>query len=180
MTQCHLTVPGLLLDLVGRGVWPASPMDGWHFEWAYPDPDENAESRTGRLNEYGPPKVPLERIRFIHPTARKLHLEPPPFLPSRQRSTISWGVGRIHPRFERYFAFDEIDRDRMIEIGSFEVGSDTPTILHYQHDLHCPTMRRLDMKKATALNAGQPGISDNHWMQIAASLDEFARLLGFL
>jgi hypothetical protein len=156
---------------VERGVWPANHEQARHLERAYPERHEDLKQRTGQLGHYGTPLVAVERIRLIDPTEHRLCLYPPPFLPSRQRTEINWG-------WEGFFAPEEIDRDKMIEIGDFGHGSDKPIILDYQHEPTAPDVRRLGCKLVRSGPDGRQKSWDNHWVEIAPSFDDFARLLG--
>jgi len=171
-------VPSLLLDLVERGVWPGDFQQAMDFEEAYPGPYDTLEERERRFKAYGPPRVPVDRIQLIDPAESALHLYPPPF-----RVSIAWSV-RNHPGIERFFAEDEIDRDRLRGIADFGHGSDKPIVLDYQHDRQCPTVRRLACNLVRTDRDGQQKWGehkywDNHWIEVAPSFDELSRLLGF-
>lgn len=173
MVDPTLPVPGLLLELVDRGVWPADWQQAARLEEAYPPHHFDGKQRTEWLERYGPPLVSVERIRLIHPKESCLHFEPPPFLPSRQRSHTAWGQ-------EEFFASAEVDRDLIIEIGDFGHGSDTPIILDYENRPEEPNVRRLAIKLVRSGPEGRRRSWDNHWVEIAPSFDEFARLLGLV
>jgi hypothetical protein len=178
MVESTLPVPGLLLDLVERGIWPADGHQAMDFEWAYPNPGDDAEDRARLLDKYGPPRVPVERIRLIHPSGSKLYLSPPPFLPSRQRTSTYWGIHEV-AGYENFFAPTKVERDLMIEIGGFGHGSDQPIILDYQKDRKDPNVRRLAFKFVRSGPEGRRKSWDNHWVEAAPSFHEFARRLGF-
>jgi hypothetical protein len=80
---------------------------------------------------------------------------------------------------EDFFAPAEVDRDLMIEIGDFGHGSDQPIILDYQKDRKDPNVRRLACKIVRSGPEGRRKSWDNHWVEVAPSFNEFARLLGF-
>jgi hypothetical protein len=172
-----LSVPRLLTDLVERRVWPADGDQARAFEWAYPSPDDDVQERERLIERYGLPRVPVERIRLIHPTECKLYLFPPPFLPSTQRTMANWD---LPGPWKDFFAPQEIDRDQIIEVGDFGHGSDQPIILDYQNDPQEPNVRRLACKVIQSGPEGRRRVWDNHWIEIASSFDEFARLLGLI
>jgi len=172
-----LAVPALLQDLVQQGVWPADWDQARDFESAYSDSDASSRHRTELLKRYGPKKVPLERIRLIHPNETRLCLFPPPFLPSRQHTHCAW---HLKGPAEGFFAPEEIDRDLMIEIGDFGHGADQPIILDFQKDPKAPNVCRLVLSIVRSGPEGRRKSWNNHWIEIAPSFDHFARLLGFV
>jgi hypothetical protein len=178
MGEKTLPIPSLLLDLVERGIWPADEAQAREFESAYQERPATTDKQPEILKPLGPPRVSVERIQRIDRSEDALHLEPPPFLSSRQRTSIAWAVSE-RPQYERYFAPDEIDRDLMIEIGDFGHGSDKPIILDYRNDLKEPSVYRLAFSRVISPTDGTKSW-DNHWVKIAPSFDDFARLLGFI
>jgi hypothetical protein len=67
-------------------VWPGDVNEQMDFESAYSGPHDGLKTRTNLLENYGVPRVSVERIRLIHPTQHRLFLYAPPFLSSRQRT----------------------------------------------------------------------------------------------
>jgi hypothetical protein len=177
MAENSLHVPGLLLDLVARGVWSADWNQADRFEAAYPTPWDDEEQRGRRFTDYGPPQVPVERIRLIHATEWRLCLTPPPFLSSRDRTMCAWD---LPVRWKNFFAPQEIDRDLIIEIGDFGRGSDQPIILDYQANPSEPNVRRLACNVVSSGPDSPSRAWDNHWFEIAGSFEEFAQLLGLI
>ena len=73
----------------------------------------------------------------------------------------------------------QIDLDKAIEIADFGDGSEQPIILDYQVDPSEPSVRRLEWNRLRSEGPGGPTFTwANHWVEIAPSFDEFARLLG--
>ena len=186
MLDSGLPIPELLLDLVERGVWPANWTQTRRLEAAYPTPDDDLEERTQRLKEYGPPLVPVDRVRLIHPTYNHLALYPPPFLTIRQRhhrtqqqdeDDREWNVRG--PVDWDFWMPGQIDLDKAIEIADFGDGSEQPIILDYQVDPSEPNVRRLEWNRLRSEGPGGPTLTwANQWVEAAPSFDDFARLLG--
>ena len=172
MVDIDLPIPNLLLDLVERGIWPADSEQSERFEMAYapngPQHD-TVEAQRKRLTDYGPPRVPVDRIRLIYPGQCVLCLYPPPSgVRTVRPQARHWGM------FEGFLVEHEIDRTRLLQIGDFGWGSDCVIILDYQMDLQRPTVCRLTPQ------VGSPD-PDGYYrykiasIEIAPSFDEFAR-----
>jgi hypothetical protein len=73
MVDIDLPIPRLLLDLVEQGIWPADSEQSERFEMAYapngPQHD-TVEAQRKRLRDYGPPRVPVDRIHLVYPGER--------------------------------------------------------------------------------------------------------------
>jgi hypothetical protein len=68
----------------------------------------------------------------------------------------------------------------MIEIGDFGHGADQPIILDFQKDPKAPNVCRLVLSIVRSGPEGRRKSWNNHWIEIAPSFDQFARLLGFV
>ena len=96
----------------------------------------------------------------LAPGESELFLEPPPF---RTLATEITG----NPQFwAEHGALDEIDPELALVIGDFGLGSDAAIVLDYR--------RSADEPAVLGLAWSDEG---NHWVELAASFDEFVRLL---
>jgi hypothetical protein len=109
-----------------------------------------------------------EAVQSVFPDERYVHLESPPF------TTIAADIGRFGSTFwgDAMGAPDEIDSSKAVIIGDFGRGSDAPIVLDYRENDLVPFVRRLKW------NFVAPRMTDNHWVLVASSFDEFAELLG--
>jgi hypothetical protein len=122
-----LPIPGRLITMIDRGLWPST----------------EAESR--RQNSHS--LVTAERIHLFAPEEDKLYLMAPPF---HTVATIrqSQSMGKF---WDRFAAPEGISPELSIDIGDFGLGSDSPILLDYRVDRNNPTVIRLKWRKAVGL-----------------------------
>jgi len=145
-----LELPSLLVELIDSGRWRS----------------DREQSITG------------ERVLALFPDAPWdptlepfLHLERPPFhTVVGERARVFWDHPMAAPA--------EIDHARAVVIGDFGIGSDTPIVLDYSANPAAPSVRRLEWK---FLGGGGPDgrhLTDNHWVTVTPTFEEFARRLA--
>lgn len=106
------------------------------------------------------PLAAPEDVARLAPGEDSLYLSPPPFQTLTQQITG-------HERFwDEYGALGEIDPDLALVIGDFVIGSDAAVVLDCRRSLEQPSVLRLAW-----------GDGGNHWVEAAATFEEFARLL---
>jgi hypothetical protein len=141
----ELPVPHRLVTLIDRGLWPRN--------------EEEARRQNIR------PLVASNRIHLFAPEEDKLYLMPPPF------RTVAELRRKGQEKFwSTYAAPEGISADLSVDIGAFEIGSDSAILLDYREDRLNPTVIRLKWRKAQGL--------PNIWVRCADSFDEFADMLG--
>jgi hypothetical protein len=141
-----LSIPDRLVTLIDRGLWPRTAKE------------------AQRQNTYS--LVPAERIHLFAPEEDKIYLMAPPF---HTVATIrqSQGKGKF---WDRFAAPEGISPELSVDIGDFELGSDSPILLDYREDRLNPIVIRLKWRKSLGL--------PNIWVRCADSFDEFADMLG--
>jgi len=72
--------------------------------------------------------------------------------------------------WDKFAAPEGISPELSVDIGGFELGSDSPILLDFREDPKNPTVVRLKWRKAEGL--------PNVWVRCAGSFDEFADMLG--
>lgn len=107
------------------------------------------------------------RVRSLFPEEDDIYFHAPPFrTPARM---IRGG----HDFWTWPFAApSELDAERALPIGDFGLGSDSPIVLDYQNDARAPCVRYLRIRVNAATRT-----TDNHWITVAPSFDEFAAAL---
>jgi hypothetical protein len=142
-TTNTLPLPKRLITLIDLGLWPRT----------------DAEERHQNLHSL----VSAERVQLFAPEERKIYLLKPPF------RTVAERMRRREEKFwSRLGALGEISTELCLEIGAFELGSDSPILLDYRQDGSNPAVIRLLWRKP------QP----NSWVRCADSFDQFANMLG--
>lgn len=140
-----LPIPHRLTMLIDRGLWPRT------------------EVEARRQNIYS--LVPADRIHLFAPEEDKIYLMQPPFY------TVARLRSMGHEKFWSTFAAPEgISADLSIEIGAFQLGSDSSILLDYRGDRNNPSVIRLKWRKTVGL--------PNVWVRCADSFDGFADMLG--
>jgi hypothetical protein len=142
-TAGNTPLPKRLIALIDSGLWPRT----------------DAEERQQNLRSL----VSAERIQLFAPEERKIYLLKPPFRTVAKR--MSGGEEKFWSRFG---ALEEISPELCLQIGAFELGSDSPILLDYRQDNSSPAVIRLLWRKP------QP----NTWVRCADSFDQFANMLG--
>lgn len=124
-------------------------------------PRNNAEANRQNLRSL----VPEASIRLFAPEEEKIFFNPPPFYTVTQRQT------RLNEGFwsDPHAAIQEINPNLTLIIGDFGLGSDAPLALDYSQSAIDPRVIRL--RWAERAEQG------NHWVEVAATFDQFAIML---
>jgi hypothetical protein len=124
--------------------------------------------RWPRVTLHRKADIEASRVRTVFPDEDDIHFLAPPFCTAARR------VRGGEPFWTWPFAAPtELDAARAVVIGDFGLGSDAPIILDYQHDALRPCVRYLQIRSNLASRT-----TDNHWMTVASSFDEFATALN--
>jgi hypothetical protein len=112
-------------------------------------------------------EIPAERVRSLFPEEDDIYLLPPRFLTVARRvregdSFWTWPFAAPH----------ELDPQRSVLIGDFGLGSDSPIVLDYRPGPNQPCIRYLKIHVDFASRT-----TENHWVSVADSFDEFATAL---
>ena len=107
------------------------------------------------------PLIPLPKIQSFAPEEHSIYFYPPPFRTMKQASARSsvWLLSMS--------AMDEIDENLTLVLGDFGPGSDTLFALDYRKSLDNPSVIRLQWNLEAS----------NHWVEIAPSFAEFAKMI---
>ena len=138
-----LPLPKRLITLIDLGLWPRT----------------DAEERHQNLHSL----VSAERVQLFAPEESKDLSTQAAF--SHGCETDDRGEENFWSRFG---ALEEISSELCLQIGAFELGSDSPILLDYRQGGSNPAVIRLLWRKP------QP----NSWVRCADSFDQFANMLG--
>lgn len=138
-----LPLPKRLLALIDSGLWPRT----------------HEEEMRQNLRSL----VPEERVHLFAPNENHLYLFRPPFLTVAERMK---GTGAQF--WLKFGALNEISPELSLEIGAFEIGSDSAIVLDYRRDFDNPAVIRLKWQKP----------KPNVWECCADTFDEFADMLA--
>ena len=139
-------LPLILARLIAEGVWPSTAGPSMNMQQLHPT-------------------IPADRVRRFADDESLICLQPPPF-PTIAQLRAAGGAGDF---WERFGALDQIDPARVLVIGDFGLGSDSPVVLDFARDASNPPVLRLRW--------GSRGQS-NEWVQGARDFAEFAAMLG--
>jgi|ERR1700728_52487 hypothetical protein len=151
-----LPLPKRLLALIDSGLWPRTP-------------DEAKRQGLHGL-------VSKERIQFFAPEQDQIHLLSPPF------STVATRMALGDKFWEKFGALEQISPDRSVLIADFGLGSDSPILLDYRHDVSAPAVIRLNLNPihGETMADGRKKLVGwaNAWLRCADTFDSFADMLG--
>jgi hypothetical protein len=111
------------------------------------------------------PIIPGGRVQRFAADESLICLQPAPF-PTIAQERAKGGAGDF---WERFGALDQIVPERVLIIGDFGIGSDSPIVLDFARDASNPPVLRLKWA---------PRGQGNQWVQGARDFDEFAEMLG--
>jgi len=151
-----LPLPKRLLALMDSGFWPRTP-------------DEAKRQGLRGL-------VSKERIQFFGPEQDQIHLLSPPF------STVATRMAKGDRFWSRFGALEQISPELCVFIADFGMGSDSPILLDYSHDVSAPAVIRLKLNPIhdETMTDGRKKLVGwaNAWLRCADTFDAFADMLG--
>jgi hypothetical protein len=151
-----LSLPKRLLKLIETGRWPKTQAEELH---------QNIHSLVSK-----------ERIQSFAPEQDRIYFVRPPF------STVATRMGHEDKFWTRFGALEQIAPELSVFIGDFGLGSDSPILLDYRHDISSPAVIRLKLNPLlgeTMPNGGKKVLGwANAWLRCADTFEAFADLLG--
>jgi hypothetical protein len=155
-TVGDLPLPKRLLTLMDSGLWPRTP-------------DEAMRQNIRSL-------VSTERVQVFAPEQDRMYLLSPPF------STVGTRMTHGDKFWVRFGALEQILPDRSVLIADFGLGSDSPILLDYRHDVSAPAVIRLKLNPihGETMTDGRKKLVGwaNVWLRCAHTFDAFADMLG--
>src|SRR5579863_2168592 len=151
-----LPLPKRLLSLIDTGLWPRTPAEAQH---------QNIRSLVSK-----------ERIQVFAPEEDRIYLVSPPF------STVATRMTHNEKFWSKFGALEQISPDRSVLIADFGLGSDSPILLDYRHDVSAPVVIRLKLNPihGDTMPNGRKKLLGwaNVWLRCADTFDGFADMLG--
>jgi hypothetical protein len=152
----RLSLPRRLLTLIDSGLWPRTPVDAMH---------QNICSLVSK-----------ERVQVFAPELDRMYLLSPPF------NTVGTRMTHGDKFWVRFGALEQISPERSVLIADFGLGSDSPILLDYRHDVSAPTVIRLRLNPihGETMADGRKKLVGwaNAWLRCADTFDAFADMLG--
>lgn len=120
-------------------------------------------------------EIPAEVVRQLFPDENSIVFYPPPFaIPFKEEQETDYFQGAKDPRFLP----GDIDFSRVLYIGDFGPGSESPIALDYRDNPGAPTVMYLHwLPKAWNEKTGEWLFPETRWLKIADSFREFAEIL---
>lgn len=152
----NLPLPKRLLQLIETGRWP--------------------KTREEELHQNIRPLVSKERIQLFAPEQDRIYFVRPPF------STVATRMGNEDGFWERFGALEQIAPELSVFIGDFGLGSDSPILLDYRHNISSPAVIRLKLNPllGETMSNGRKKVLGwaNAWLRCADNFEDFADTLG--
>jgi len=117
-----------------------------------------------------------ERVQVFAPEQDRMYLLIPPF------STVGTRMTRGDKFWVRFGALEQISPDRSVFVADFGLGSDSPILLDYRHDVSAPAVIRLKLNPihGETMTDGRKKLVGwaNVWLRCADTFDAFVDMLG--